>query len=103
MEKVFSSAYCTIAATSAENSHKGFLPFLKKKAVRIGEISRSAVYACIAEKSFKEAVDEDGLLNTRGWVLQERALSRRTIHFTGSQMFWECGSMIFYDNLQVAR
>jgi len=32
-------------------------------------------------------------------VLQERALSRRTIHFTGSQIFWECGSAIRYDNL----
>ncbi|KAN0077636.1 Heterokaryon incompatibility protein (HET) domain containing protein [Elaphomyces granulatus] len=54
-------------------------------------------------KSFKQAVDE-GLLNTRGWVLQERALSRRTIHFTGSQIFWECGSVIRYDNLsQLAR
>lgn len=104
MEGIFSSAYCTIAATSAKNSDEGFLPFPKKKAVRIGEIFRSSVYACIAEKSFKQAVDESGLLNTRGWVLQERALSRRTIHFTGSQIFWECGSMIFYDNLfQVAR
>ena len=103
MEQVFSSAYCTISATSAKNSHEGFLSFPVKEAVRIldGEF---AVYACIADKSFKQAVDEDGLLNTRGWVLQERALSRRTIHFTGSQIFWECGSVIRYDNLsQLAR
>jgi len=78
----------------------------KWKAVRIldGEKSQFDVYACIADKSFKQAVDKDGLLNTRGWVLQERALSRRTIHFTGSQIFWECGSVIHYDNLsQLAR
>jgi len=101
MEQVFSSAYCTISATSAKNSHEGFLPFPVKEAVRIldGEKSQFAVYACIADKSFKQAVDEDGLLNTRGWVLQERALSRRTIHFTGPQIFWECGSVIRYDNL----
>jgi heterokaryon incompatibility protein (HET) len=106
MEQVFSSAYCTISATSAKNSHEGFLTFPVKEAVRIPdeENSQFAVYACIASKSFKQAVDEDGLLNTRGWVLQERALSRRTIHFTGSQIFWECGSVIRYDNLsQLAR
>jgi Heterokaryon incompatibility protein (HET) len=106
MEQVFSSAYCTISATSAKNSHEGFLSFPVKEAVRIpdGEKSEFAVYACIADKSFKQAVDKDGLLNTRGWVLQERALSRRTIHFTGSQIFWECGSVIHYDNLsQLAR
>jgi Heterokaryon incompatibility protein (HET) len=28
-------------------------------------------------------------LNRRGWVLQERLLSPRTIHF-GTQIFWEC-------------
>jgi heterokaryon incompatibility protein (HET) len=106
MEQVFSSAYCTISATSAKNSHEGFLTLPVKAAVRIidGENPQFAVCACIANKSFKQAVDEDGLLNTRGWVLQERALSRRTIHFTGSQIFWECGSVIRYDNLsQLAR
>ena len=101
MAQVFSLAYCTISATSAQNSREGFLPFPRKRAVRIfdREISGFDIYACITDKSFKQAVDEDGLLSKRGWVLQERALSRRTIHFTGSQIFWECGSAIRYDNL----
>ena len=101
MAQVFSSAYCTISATSAKNSHEGFLSFPKQKVVKIidGETSRFAVYASIVDKSFKQAVDEDGLLNKRGWVFQERALSRRTIHFTESRTFWECGSAIRYDNL----
>jgi hypothetical protein len=30
-------------------------------------------------------------LNKRGWVLQERALARRTIYFTARQTYWECG------------
>ncbi|KAN0068171.1 hypothetical protein V8E54_013741 [Elaphomyces granulatus] len=97
MEQVFSSAYCTISATSVKNSHEGFLTFPAKEAARIPdeENSQFAVYTCIASKSFKQAVGEYGLLNTCGWVLQERALSRRTIHFTGSQIFWECGPVIF--------
>ncbi|KAH8647295.1 hypothetical protein BX600DRAFT_518564 [Xylariales sp. PMI_506] len=29
-------------------------------------------------------------LNNRGWVMQERALSSRVVHFCQSQVFWEC-------------
>jgi hypothetical protein len=29
-------------------------------------------------------------LNTRGWTLQERLLSPRTIHYSTDQMYWEC-------------
>lgn len=32
----------------------------------------------------------DQTLNTRGWVLQERLLSPRILHFTKQQLFWEC-------------
>ncbi|KAF5669171.1 hypothetical protein FCIRC_9334 [Fusarium circinatum] len=29
-------------------------------------------------------------LNTRGWVVQERFLAPRVLHFTKNQMYWEC-------------
>ena len=35
----------------------------------------------------------DGLaspLSGRGWVLQERLLAPRTLHFGREQLFWEC-------------
>lgn len=32
----------------------------------------------------------DAPLNCRGWVLQERLLAARVIHFCRSQIFWEC-------------
>jgi hypothetical protein len=28
--------------------------------------------------------------NRRGWVLQERVLSPRVLHFSREQVFWEC-------------
>ena len=31
--------------------------------------------------------------------LQERALSRRTIHFTTKHTYWECGEGVFCENL----
>ena len=34
----------------------------------------------------------DALVNTRAWVLQERVLSPRILHFGRRQLFWECYS-----------
>ncbi len=31
-------------------------------------------------------------LDTRGWVLQEQALARRTIHYTVAEMSWDCAT-----------
>ncbi|KAL2065582.1 hypothetical protein VTL71DRAFT_3252 [Oculimacula yallundae] len=33
-------------------------------------------------------------LNSRGWVLQERFLSQRNLHFGNRQLFWECQEQI---------
>lgn len=33
---------------------------------------------------------QSSMLNQRGWVLQERVLSRRLLSFTKTQVFWEC-------------
>ena len=33
---------------------------------------------------------EDTALGKRGWVIQERILSPRVLHFASNQMFWEC-------------
>ncbi|KAI1085917.1 hypothetical protein F5B19DRAFT_502940 [Rostrohypoxylon terebratum] len=33
---------------------------------------------------------ENSPLSTRGWVVQERFLSRRTVYFTRNQAYWEC-------------
>lgn len=33
---------------------------------------------------------ERAILNSRGWVAQERFSAPRTLHFTSQQLFWEC-------------
>ena len=38
---------------------------------------------------WSQEVDE-GPLNRRAWVVQERMLSRKTIHFGARQLYWEC-------------
>ncbi|KAF2181482.1 HET-domain-containing protein [Zopfia rhizophila CBS 207.26] len=105
MGKVFASAYCTITATSAKNSTEGFLPRPVKEFVKLVDNSTGtpfSVYACEVGGNFDHDV-ENRELNKRGWVLQERALSPRTIHFTATHT-WECGSVIRCDNLtQIAK
>jgi hypothetical protein len=117
MEAVFSSAYCVIAATSAEGSSSGFLNRNSKRqldaVVSLDDERQDPV--CIPTRGTDgkatglifvdepfDDFDRDvlrGSLNQRGWVFQERALARRTIHFTNNQAYWECGDGIRCETL----
>ncbi|KAJ3578871.1 hypothetical protein NPX13_g1697 [Xylaria arbuscula] len=91
METVFSTAYCVIAATRARGSSSGFLDArLERKVVKLERSGRTPIYVCESIDNFQQEVI-DGPLNKRGWVLQERALARRTIYFAEKQNYWECG------------
>lgn len=72
MEAVFKNAYYTIAATSAEDSNKGFLNrALEKKDsqyVTVPNSSHGKVYVCTSIDDFHSDVEE-GVLNKRAWVL----------------------------------
>ncbi|RSL50901.1 hypothetical protein CEP53_008631 [Fusarium sp. AF-6] len=99
MEEVFSSAYCTIAASSAKSSLEGFLGNRTPRAcVTMHTSQGSLLYLTEAIDDFQAHV-EQSILNSRGWVLQERTLSRRTIHFTSTQVYWECGRGIYCETL----
>lgn len=99
MEQVFSAAYCTIGASSAKSSLQGFLvDRTPRSVVRIPSDTSVAMYACVDIDDFHSDV-ELSPLNSRGWVLQERALSRRTIFFTSTQVYWECGASIHCETL----
>ncbi len=92
MEQVFSSAYCTIAAVCASGTDDGFLKaHPERQCVTMRAPISSALYhVCEAIDDFGQHVDQSEL-SRRGWVLQERTLSRRTIYFTENQSYWECG------------
>lgn len=101
MGDVFRGAYCTIAATSSRDSTQGFLKrtdFSSIPWVRIPEQSRPPVFATTFINRFEEDVLY-GPLNSRAWVFQERALSRRIIHFTDRQTYWECGGGVRCETL----
>lgn len=99
MEQYFSSAYCTVAADSAEGPNGGlFQPRRARQCVRVPNTRDPTLYLCESIDNFDRDVDK-GVLNKRGWVFQERALSRRTIHYTNTQTYWECGRKIRCESL----
>lgn len=106
MQDVFRGAYCTIAATSATDSTQGFLDrppaSTSNSWVRVPSPSDAAVFVTTFMDKFEEDVLA-GPLNKRAWVLQERALSRRTIHFTNRQTYWECGGGVRCETLTYMR
>lgn len=98
MEKVFASAYCTIAASSATSCKDGFLERnTNSQYIQVQDISGRRLYVCDDIDDFSNDVDA-GPLNQRAWVLQERVLSRRTIHFSATQTYWECGEGVRCEN-----
>ncbi|KAF4448932.1 tol [Fusarium albosuccineum] len=87
MEDIFACAYCTIAASSARGWGDGFLkPNLDSSGIGMQGTPNTPTCAC----NFNKDVDE-GPLVKRAWVLQERVLSRRIIHFATTHTYWECG------------
>jgi hypothetical protein len=99
MEDVYTSAYCTIAATRAIDSNAGFLKRdIESEYVCVQDNLGRPFYVCTCPADFDEEV-ERGPLNERAWVMQERFLSRRTIHFGANQMYWECGKGVYCEDL----
>lgn len=99
MEDVFSGAYCVIAASRANGQYDGFLgPRQPRKYLTFQRGNESPFYICEPIDDFSRDVLE-GSLNQRGWVLQERALARRTIYFTETQTYFECGNGVRCETL----
>jgi hypothetical protein len=91
METVFSGAYCVIAASRAADVSKEFLVERPhREAIVVPMPGSPPIFIAEDIDNFQRDVI-DGDLNQRGWVLQERALARRTIYFADSQIYWECG------------
>lgn len=99
MDKVYSNTFLNISATGAEDSSQGLFAYRDGKLAVL-----PTTFSCPASSGWVPAsrdlvVVDDALLhvevnnaplNQRGWVLQERWLSPRILHFGTGQVFWEC-------------
>ena len=122
MQDVFSSALLTISATSASHWQQGFCGSISGRSrpqelsehvepgIRQSNPMRDLDHATAAgeftplhgDNDFKQKVDH-GPLNDRAWVLQERVLSRRVLHFAGEKTYWECGKHVRCDDFRELR
>lgn len=102
---VYSHAICNVAATGASDGSVGL--FFKRDStlhcpfwVQMDGLSWNSwdpksyaypagIYALLPIDAWEDDL-EFGPLNHRAWVLQERLLSTRVMHFSASQVFWEC-------------
>ncbi|TGO32149.1 hypothetical protein BHYA_0346g00050 [Botrytis hyacinthi] len=94
MANVYGSCLLNIAASSSIDGSQG-CSFDRSDAPRChislkvdGKINAS--YYCTKIRT--HALDDLNFcqLESQGWVLQERLLSPRTVHFTREQVFWDC-------------
>ena len=103
MGTIYNSAYVTIAATRSPNPQSGFLSdkvseYFPKGGLggtfelpcRQGNRTAGTFFVTAEPKADPSKHIEDAALNHRGWVLQERLLSRRVLHFAEDQVYWEC-------------
>ncbi|KAK1242959.1 hypothetical protein MKX08_005771 [Trichoderma sp. CBMAI-0020] len=90
MAQIYGLCDLNIAATSAEDGSVGcFFERPKNWAIQILPLPErdDLIYDFMPSPLIHPELD---VLNNRGWVVQERYLSRRTLHFTAKQVFWEC-------------
>jgi len=101
MYQIYRSSYLNISATAGENSHKGLyhrrIPqHLWESEVKVNTEkawtdSSPLVRRCtIQDPSLWNRLVDGANVNRRAWVLQERLLAPRVLHFCEDQIAWEC-------------
>ena len=107
MSMVYQNSFCNIAALDAEDSHSGIFAardpsileplIITSKWVNTPPLRWSTKHRRIdADSSF---VIDSSLIHQRAWVLQERMLAPRTLHFGRKQLYWECRESIASETL----
>jgi hypothetical protein len=102
MSKVYRYAFINIAATGASQGSQGCFWERDPRAVWSTELSiqwsnceeNTGRYHVVPKSHLWAHKLVDQPLNQRGWLLQERILSRRVLHFGNEQLFWECREFI---------
>lgn len=93
MHKVYSHSYCTIAAAASADSTQGLFRPRKSHFLYPCEIEIpwfGATKYQLVDFGFWASQIQDQPLHRRGWVVQERLLAPRVLHFSSQQLIWEC-------------
>ena len=90
MSQIYANACLTLSATWATNPHQGcFVIPDKRYASQTRNFTNS--YNKLYKLHCHEILPQLSIpLQQRGWVFQERLLSRRIVHFMEQELWWEC-------------
>lgn len=92
MTHVYGASSLNIAASGAVDGNRGCF-FERPRSLRcqIQAVyqDRLLTYTFVPREMYMRSLAEMPLVQ-RGWALQERLLPSRTLHFTSTQLFWEC-------------
>ncbi|KAH7344239.1 heterokaryon incompatibility protein-domain-containing protein [Pyrenochaeta sp. MPI-SDFR-AT-0127] len=107
MAQIYNHSTLTISASRASSSNVGFLNYNDSNEPGFvalqhpRNLGKYYLAKSPPESSSYLADVERGPLNTRGWTLQERLLSRRSIFFGRNQMHWECQAARYSQSSQM--
>jgi hypothetical protein len=89
MGDIFKNAFCTLFAHCSRGDNEGFLlSALRSRAlIYLGQRSSQKFLACPIANLDADVTHSN--LCSRGWVLQERFLSTRILHFTPGMLYFE--------------
>jgi hypothetical protein len=100
MADIYRGALLTIMAASTANSQQGFFQdrAITKEMVALPYADASgatelSVFVSKALPSFQNFVHTAALFR-RGWIFQERLMSRRKLIFGKYETYWECGGIV---------
>ncbi|KAI1427701.1 heterokaryon incompatibility protein-domain-containing protein [Xylaria sp. FL1777] len=99
MHRIYGNSTCTIAATSASDSNGGCFQLRNPNALAAVRLefknfppdAPSKLYLTNAGVWWDRFEREP--LNCRAWVVQERFLSPRVLHYDSDQIAWECNCL----------
>jgi Heterokaryon incompatibility protein (HET) len=97
MGQIYYRALLNIAVDSAQNTLEGFLK--PRSILNVRSCEHPSLFGTdgpmkVICPSIPDAqrVVGNGALSKRGWIFQERALSRRILHWTSYEVAWECNA-----------
>lgn len=92
MEFVYLNSTLQISAMASPGASHGLLHQRQHAGAQGDEQHHLIMKACrsLRQKFWDGQLRRDYCLLTRGWAYQERMLARRIVHFTVSELLWEC-------------
>ena len=103
MSSIYGGSSLNIAASFASDGRVGcfvdrVLADIWRILVRAKVGNEDRFFECLPPEMYRRGLTEMPLLQ-RGWVVQERILAPRMLHFTSTQVFWECFEKVAYEVL----